>query len=162
MKFNTNKEKGNTGLGIAIAYYTANGYIVSVPLNDTQDYDLIVDKNNKIFKVQVKATSCKTKYEIYQVALKSCGGTKGKTYKTIVKTNIDEIFIVTDNIDIYIIPIEKINNYSTLNLCEKYINYKVKKKNCNKNVIQIRLTLKYNKYIIIMISIQKKNKRGVK
>ena len=126
MKFNTNKEKGNTGLGIAIAYYTANGYIVSVPLNDTQDYDLIVDKNNKIFKVQVKATSCKTKYEIYQVALKSCGGTKGKTYKTIVKTNIDEIFIVTDNIDIYIIPIEKINNYSTLNLCEKYINYKIK------------------------------------
>lgn len=162
MKFNTNKEKGNTGLGIAIAYYTANGYIVSVPLNDTQDYDLIVDKNNKIFKVQVKATSCKTKYEIYQVALKSCGGTKGKTYKTIVKTNIDEIFIVTDNIDIYIIPIEKINNYSTLNLCEKYINYKVKKKNCNKNVIQIRLTLKYRKYIIIMISIQRKNKRGVK
>ncbi len=126
MKFNTNKEKGNTGLGIAIAYYTANGYIVSVPLNDTQDYDLIVDKNNKIFKVQVKATSCKTKYGIYQVALKSCGGTKGKTYKTIVKTNIDEIFIVTDNIDIYIIPIEKINNYSTLNLCEKYINYKIK------------------------------------
>lgn len=162
MKFNTNKEKGNTGLGIAIAYYTANGYIVSVPLNDTQDYDLIVDKNNKIFKVQVKATSCKTKYGIYQVALKSCGGTKGKTYKTIVKTNIDEIFIVTDNIDIYIIPIEKINNYSTLNLCEKYINYKIKQKKCNKNVIQIRLTLKYRKYIIIMISIQRKNKRGVK
>ena len=27
MKFNTNKEKGNTGLGIAIAYYTSNGYI---------------------------------------------------------------------------------------------------------------------------------------
>ena len=148
MKFNTNKEKGNTGLGIAIAYYTANGYIVSVPLNDTQDYDLIVDKNNKIFKVQVKATSCKTKYGIYQVALKSCGGTKGKTYKTIVKTNIDEIFIVTDNIDIYIIPIEKINNYSTLNLCEKYINYKVKKKNCNKNVIQIRYNL--NQIIIIV------------
>lgn len=162
MKFNTNKEKGNTGLGIAIAYYTANGYIVSVPLNDTQYYDLIVDKNNKIFKVQVKATSCKTKYGIYQVALKSCGGTKGKTYKTIVKTNIDEIFIVTDNIDIYIIPIEKINNYSTLNLCEKYINYKIKQKKCNKNVIQIRLTLKYRKYIIIMISIQRKNKRGVK
>ena len=162
MKFNTNKEKGNTGLGIAIAYYTANGYIVSVPLNDTQDYDLIVDKNNKIFKVQVKATSCKTKYGIYQVALKSCGGTKGKTYKTIVKTNIDEIFIVTDNIDIYIIPIEKINNYSTLNLCEKYINYKIKQKKCNKNVIQIRLTLKYRKYIIIMISIQRKNKREVK
>lgn len=27
MKFSTNKEKGNTGLGIAIAYYTSNGYM---------------------------------------------------------------------------------------------------------------------------------------
>ena len=47
MNFITNKEKGNTGLGIAIAYYTSNGYIVSIPLNDTQDYDLIVEKDNK-------------------------------------------------------------------------------------------------------------------
>ena len=46
MNFTTNKEKGNTSLGIAIAYYTSNGYTVSLPLNDTQDYDLIVDKNN--------------------------------------------------------------------------------------------------------------------
>ena len=126
MKFNTNKEKGNTGLGIAIAYYTSNGYIVSIPLNDTQDYDLIVDKDNRIYKVQVKATSCKTKYGSYQVALKSCGGTKGCTYKTILNTNIDEIFIVTDNMDIYIIPIDKVENYSTLNLCDKYSMFKVK------------------------------------
>lgn len=126
MKFSTNKEKGNTGLGIAIAYYTSNGYIVSIPLNDTQDYDLIVDKDNKIRRVQVKATACKTKYGNYQVALKSCGGTNGKTYKTIINTNIDEVFILTDNIEIYIIPSEKINNYSTLNLCEKYRKYKVK------------------------------------
>ena len=39
MNFKTNKEKGNTGLGVAIAYYSSNGYIVSIPLNDTQDYD---------------------------------------------------------------------------------------------------------------------------
>lgn len=67
MYFNSNKEKGNTGLGIAIAYYTSNGYIVSIPLNDTQDYDLIADKENKITKVQVKSTSCKTKYESYKM-----------------------------------------------------------------------------------------------
>ena len=126
MKFSTNKEKGNTGLGVAIAYYTSNGYTVSIPLNDTQDYDLIVDKNSMLYKVQVKATSCKTKYGNYQATLKSCGGTKGKTYKTIINTNIDEIFIVTDKLDIYIIPIEKISNGSTLNLCEKYVEYKVR------------------------------------
>ena len=31
MVFDTNKEKGNSGLGMAIAYYSCNGYIVSVP-----------------------------------------------------------------------------------------------------------------------------------
>ena len=46
MKFSTNKEKGNSGLGIAIAYYSTNGYIVSIPLNDTQNYDLVVEKDN--------------------------------------------------------------------------------------------------------------------
>ena len=125
MKFNTNKEKGNTGLGIAIAYYSANGYTVSIPLNDTQDYDLIVDKDNKLKRVQVKATSCKTKYGIYQVALKSCGGTKGETYKTVVDTNIDEVFIVTDSLELFKIPIEVIKNKTTLNLCEKYEKYKI-------------------------------------
>ena len=125
MNFTTNKEKGNSGLGIAIAYYSTNGYTVSIPLNDTQDYDLIVDKENKIKRVQVKATSCKTKHGSYQVALKSCGGTNGKTYKTIIDTNIDEVFIVTDNIDIYIIPIEEIINKTSLNLCEKYNRFKM-------------------------------------
>ena len=129
MNFITNKEKGNTGLGIAIAYYSSNGYTVSIPLNDTQDYDLIVEKENKLSKVQAKATSCKTKYGVYQVSLKNCGGTKGKTYKTIIDTKIDELFIVTDNIDIYIIPIEKISNKTTLNLCDKYFEYRVINKN---------------------------------
>lgn len=29
MNFKTNKEKGNTSLGIAIAYYVSNGYKVT-------------------------------------------------------------------------------------------------------------------------------------
>ena len=126
MIFKSNKEKGNAGLGIAIAYYSTNGYTVSIPLNDTQDYDLIVDKNNVLKKVQVKVTSCKTKYNKYQVALKSCGGTKGETYKTIIDTKIDEVFIVTDTMEMFIIPIEEIKNKTTLNLCEKYEKNRVK------------------------------------
>ena len=126
MIFKSNKEKGNAGLGIAIAYYSANGYTVSIPLNDTQDYDLIVDKNNVLKKVQVKATSCKTKYNKYQVALKSCGGTKGETYKTIIDTKIDEVFVVTDTMEMFIIQIEEIKNKTTLNLCEKYEKNRVK------------------------------------
>lgn len=125
MNFKTNKEKGNTGLGIAIAYYTSNGYIVSIPLNDTQDYDLIVEKDSKLKRVQVKATACKTKYGIYQVALKSCGGTYGKTYKTLIDTNIEEVFILTEDLSMYIIPKEEIKNRTTLNINEEHKRYKV-------------------------------------
>ena len=124
MIFNTNKEKGNVGLGMAIAYYSSNGYIVSIPLNDTQDYDLIVEKDNIIKRVQVKTTSCKDKNEKYQVALKSCGGTKGITYKTLKDTNIEELFIFLENKEIYILPIEEIKNRSTLTICDKYKKYK--------------------------------------
>lgn len=126
MNFSTNKEKGNSALGITIAYFTTNGYVVSIPLNDTQDYDLVIEKEGKYHSVQVKATACKTKYGVYQVELKSCGGTKGKTYKTVVDTNINYLFVVTDKIDMYMIPKETIRNRSTLNLCDKYEEYKVK------------------------------------
>lgn len=125
MLFTTNKEKGNSSLGIAIAYYASNGYIVSIPLNDTQDYDLIVDKDNALKKVQVKSSGCKTKYGNYQVALKSCGGTKGKTYKTVIETDVDEVFILLENSDMYIIPARRIKNKATITMGNIYDKYKV-------------------------------------
>lgn len=39
MKFDTDKQKGNMGVAIAIAYYTSFGYTVSIPLNDTQEHE---------------------------------------------------------------------------------------------------------------------------
>lgn len=125
MTFNTNKEKGNTSLGIAIAYYSSNGYIVSIPLNDTQDYDLIVDKNHVLKKIQVKSTGCITKYGNHQVALKSCGGTSGKTYKTLIDTDVEELFVLASDSSMFAIPTNIIKNKSTLNLCEKYNKYRV-------------------------------------
>lgn len=83
-------------------------------------------KENVLKKVQVKSTGCKTRYGNYQVALKSCGGTKGKTYKTVKETNIDELFIVTKDLEMYMLPKEEIENKSTINICSKYHKYKVK------------------------------------
>ena len=123
MNFLSNKEKGNSGLGMAIAYFSSNGYVVSIPLNDTQDYDILVDKGGFISKVQVKATGCKTKNNIYQVALKTCGGTKGKEYKTLVNTNIDYVFILNADLKMYLIPKNEIKNKSTINLGKKMDKY---------------------------------------
>ena len=84
-----------------------------------------MEKEGHYYGIQVKATSCKTKYRMYQVALKSCGGTKGKTYKTVIDTKVDYVFIVTEKLDMYMIPRKVINNRSTLNLCSKYVEYKI-------------------------------------
>lgn len=116
MLFNSNKEKGNAGLSLAIGYYGSNGYTVSLPLNDTQDYDLIVDKDQKLYKVQVKATSQRSSqgYSIVQVS--SSGGTNGQVYKTVSDTDIDILFVVTELCEFYEIPIEEIYQSRTINL----------------------------------------------
>ena len=82
------------------------------------------DKNDELKRVQVKATSCKNR-GTYQVALKGCGGTKGSTYKTIIDTKVEEVFIYTGDGEMYIIPKEKITNKSTLSICDKYKEYQV-------------------------------------
>ena len=124
MFFSTNKQKGNTALGVAIAYFTSNNYTVSIPLNDTQDYDLIVEKDGILEIVQVKSSGCKNKAGNYQVALKSCGGTKGNTYKTFINTKVDLLFIFLEDHSIYLIPRADSSNTSTITITSKYSKYK--------------------------------------
>lgn len=116
MKFTTNKEKGNCGLAFAIAYYVSQGYTISIPMNDTQDYDLVVDKNGSLYKIQVKATEQRSEGGYTVVSLRSMGGTKGKVYKTVIETNIDYLFVLTEKQEMYEIPLSTINTVSTITL----------------------------------------------
>lgn len=125
MKFDSNKEIGNSSLGIAIAYFSSHGYTVSIPLNDTQDYDLIVEMQNKLYRVQVKGTKCKTKFGIFQASLRSFGGTKGTVYKRVKDTSIELVFIVTSNLDKYLIPKDDIKNGNAISLGKKYQQYRL-------------------------------------
>lgn len=124
MLFDTNKHRGNAGLSFAIAYFGCNGYTVSVPLNDTQDYDLIVDDGGSLQKVQVKATSQVDSNGEYSVSLKSSGGTKGIAYKNVRDTDIDLLFVLCSNLDAYLIPKEVITQKSELKLKHKVVHNK--------------------------------------
>ena len=55
------KKQGDIGMCYAMAYYSKLGWTISVPITDSQDYDLIVDTGTNLLKVQVKTTS----YEEY-------------------------------------------------------------------------------------------------
>lgn len=115
MNFNTNKEIGVAGLSLAIAYFGSNGYVVSVPLNDTQDYDIIVD-NGTLYKVQIKATSQLTEHGSYCVDLRSKGGTKGVVYKTLIETEVDYLFVLCADKTMYLIPKTSINSISSIKI----------------------------------------------
>lgn len=81
MVITNNQQKGNAGLSLAIGYFGSNGYTVSVPLNDTQWYDLVIEKDGVFQTVQCKFTSSKTG----EINLKSAGGTMIR-YLTILQT----------------------------------------------------------------------------
>lgn len=118
--------QGNYGLGQAIAYYTSKCIPISIPLNDTQKYDLIIDVDGILKRVQVKTTRYKNKYGTYNVELHNTGGASGKSNPRLFdKTSCDLLFIITDDGTYYEIPTECINVFHSLALNKSVEMYKV-------------------------------------
>lgn len=124
MIFITNKDKNRAGLASAIGYFGKNGYTVSIPLNDTQDYDILVDNGTKILKISVKATSQRSKYNISKVNVRNMGGTKGTVYGREKYKNIDYIFVINELEEKWLIPKDKIT-LNIIHLGVKYNKYKI-------------------------------------
>lgn len=119
-------KQGNIGLGQAIAYYSFLGISISLPLNDTQKYDLIIDKDNQLYRVSVKTTQFKSKSGKYSVQLKNCGGgSNGSIIRNFDNTSCDIVFVYTKDGDMYEIPSKEIDSKSSITLYEKYEKYKV-------------------------------------
>lgn len=116
MILNTRKNIGNAGLSLAIAYFGANGYTVSIPLNDTQDYDLVVDMDGALKKVQVKASNHKQNNNSYNIQLKTVSGTTRKICKTVMDTDVDYLFCLCGDGTMFLIPKNEIKNRSMINL----------------------------------------------
>lgn len=117
--------QGNLGLGRAIAYYTTNCIPIMLPLNDTQKYDLVIDKDNKLQRVSVKTTQHLNKAETnYIVRLCNSGGSSGKSIiRKFDKTSCDIVFILTIEGTMYEIPSENIDASTELTLTDKWNNY---------------------------------------
>lgn len=121
--------QGNIGLGKAIEYFTSLQYTVSIPLNDTQKYDLVADINGKLKRVSVKTSRNKTQYGTYAVNLRNCGGASGKgKVRPFDKTSCDYIFVLTGDDKLYLIPTEVIDSVNSINVGKKYTEYEVKVK----------------------------------
>lgn len=110
------KKQGDVGLGAAIGWFTAHGYTVSVPLTDSQDYDLIVDDGNDLLRVQVKTTTFKMKAH-YVVALKTCGGNRKEAWnKRFDHSSVELLFVLTEAGDKYLFKTSDFTAGSSMNL----------------------------------------------
>lgn len=119
--------QGNLGLSKAIDYFTSHNIVVSIPLNDTQKYDLVAEFNGKLQRVSVKTSRNLSTSGAYSVQLRNTGGASGKSKITFFnKETCDYLFIYTGNNDIYLIPSEIINCVNAISVGNKYIEYKVK------------------------------------
>lgn len=120
------KKQGDVGMCYAIAYFSKLGYTVNIPITDSQDYDLVIDTGTKLLKVQVKTTKFRSKYGIYQVSLKTCGGNKScQTIKNFNINNSNLLFILTNSGEMYLIPKENIHSNTCINLNSSMEEYRV-------------------------------------
>ena len=128
MTLDSNKNIGNAGLSVAIAYFGANGHAVSIPLTDTQEYDLVVELDGELKRVQVKATNFKRTCGTYTLSLQTSAGIPRRVVKTVKDTNVDLLFCLCGDGSTYLIPREDIASRTTLSLgpeTGKYAKYRV-------------------------------------
>lgn len=121
------KQLGNIAIGKAIAYFSARGITVSIPLNDSQSYDLVIDMDGVLKKVQVKYTAqySSASKPTFTVGLRSISGTTRKQYSGVTSLSCDILFVCCGNDLMYSIPSDKIVNVSAMHLTSDWDAYLV-------------------------------------
>jgi len=124
------RKRGDIGLGQAIAWFTAKGYVVSVPLRDSQDYDLVVD-NGSLQRVEVKTTAFKRKptkrrpNRRYELNLRVSGGNRsGQGKSRTLSDKVDLVFALTPNAR-YLIPASVLRGKPCVGLTSTFDKFKL-------------------------------------
>lgn len=120
------KEKGDLALAQAISYYMSNGYEVCIPIGDKRDFDLVVEKNNTFYSVQVKYAGLYPSKSTCRVALRITGGNQSFHYsKTYTDDAFDLLFVYTAKGQLYEIPWSHVKARNELSIeNDKYAKYR--------------------------------------
>ena len=121
------RKQGDVGLGLAIGHFAARGFTVCVPLTDNQDYDLVVEEESVLKKVQVKTSKQKNDNGTFEVNLRVLGGNRSwnKVAKFFNPKVVDYVFVVTSDGDQYLIPSSEIKSKSSITVGIKYKENKI-------------------------------------
>lgn len=117
--------RGDAGLGIAIAYFTRIGLRVAIPLTDSQRYDLIIDDDERLQRVQVHTTTRRRGHG-YEVGLSTIGGNKSQFITKLFDPSAYEwLFVVCGDTTAYLIPTSAITARYSILLARKYEPYRL-------------------------------------
>lgn len=122
--------QGNLGLAKAINYFVSHQIPVSIPLNDTQKYDLVADFNGKLQRISVKTSrNTTTGGKSYSVQLRNTGGSSGKNnVRLFDEETVDYLFIYTADNKTYLIPTKDLGLINAITVGIKYTEYLVQEK----------------------------------
>jgi hypothetical protein len=121
------KQKGDVAVAQAIHYYMSNGYEVCLPIGDKRPYDLVVEIDGVLKRVQIKyAGFYKTKNR-HIAALRVMGGNRSwHTAKKYEPDDFDELFVYTASGRKFIFPWAEITASTALYIeNQKYSQYEI-------------------------------------
>lgn len=122
------RHQGDIGVAAAIAYLASEGYRVAVPLGESQPWDLIVDRDGEpAQRVQVKTTTHRSPYGVFVAQLQTRGGNRSwnGVSRDFDPRVVEWLFVLTDDLDCYFIPAERITARTALNLGTKMQRFRV-------------------------------------
>ena len=110
----------------AIHFYMTRGYEVCLPIGDKSDYDIVVEKNGALEKIQVKYGGLYPNKTGCRVALRVMGGNQSYHYaKKYSDSAFDILFVYTAKDELFEIPWAEIKVRSELSVeTPKYQKYK--------------------------------------
>ena len=89
----------------AIGYYMTHGHEVCLPIGDKRDYDIIVEKDGVLQRVQVKYAGLYPGMKSCKVALRITGGNQSFHYAKVYRDDaFDQLFVYTARKQKYEIP----------------------------------------------------------
>ena len=120
------RHQGEIGLSDAIGWFGRRGLTVSIPLADNQPYDLVVDVDGALARVQVKTATGRSAYGRFLVSLETAGGNQSfHTRKPFDPGVVDLVYVLTDDGGRHVIPSAAITARRTISLGEKWAPYQV-------------------------------------
>lgn len=117
----TSKQKGNLTELKCLTRFVELGYAVSLPYGENSRYDLIVDYNGKLLKIQVKTSKLVqgTEENPECIEFATCSiryNSEGSKRIYYTKEEIDYFATVWENV-VYLVPVEECSSSKKIRFC---------------------------------------------